>query len=111
MLRHIHRKAPVLKSLFNKLYQKETPARVFCYEYCKIFEKNFLIEHRRWLLLAFTIPFEIIIEKTFQLYSLLRPILACDLEKLPLQMVFKKGIFKNFRKFGRKNLRWSLFSM
>ena len=40
MLRHIQWKALVLKSLFNKLYQKETPGRVFSYEYCKIFEKS-----------------------------------------------------------------------
>ena len=34
-------KTPVLKSLFNKLYQKETPAQVFSCEYCEIFKNRF----------------------------------------------------------------------
>ena len=55
ILRHV--KTPVLKSLFNKLYQKETPAQVFSCEYCEIFKKSFFHKTPRWLLLAFTTAF------------------------------------------------------
>ena len=49
----IHRKTPVLESLFNKvtglkdciLIKKETPTAVFYCEYCKIFRNSFFIEH------------------------------------------------------------------
>ena len=81
---------------------------MFSYEYCKIFEKSFFQRtQRRWLLLAFTTTFPNYYWETFQLFSLLKPILAYDLEKQPY--VFQKGIFKIFCKFGRKNLCWSLF--
>ena len=32
-------------------YQKETPTQVLSWEYCKIFENSFFVEHLRWLLL------------------------------------------------------------
>ena len=38
---NILRKAPVLESLFNSLYLKETPTQVFSCEYCKIFKNSF----------------------------------------------------------------------
>ena len=41
ILRHIYRKTPVLKYLFNKLYSKETPAQVFTCEYREIFKESF----------------------------------------------------------------------
>ena len=37
-VRNIHRKTPVLLSLLNDLFKKETPAQVFSCEYCKILE-------------------------------------------------------------------------
>ena len=57
--RNIHRKAPELKPLFNKvsglkacfLFKKETPTQVFFWEYCEIFENGFFIED------LFVIPF------------------------------------------------------
>ena len=57
ILRHIHRKTPVLKYLFNKLYLKETPAQVFSYEYREIFKDSFFNKTPRWLLLVFTTTF------------------------------------------------------
>ena len=64
-------KTPVLKSLFNKLYQKETPAQVFSCEYCEILRKAFFIKHRGDCFWPLPLPFEIIIETNFQLFSLL----------------------------------------
>ena len=52
-LRKIQRKAPVLKSLFNKVTGlQETPKKVFPCEYCKISRNTFLIKHFQ------TTPFE-----------------------------------------------------
>ena len=40
---NIHRKKPVLKSLFNKIYQKESPTQVFSCEYGKIFKSIYFV--------------------------------------------------------------------
>ena len=37
---NIHRKTPVLDSLFNKLYLKETPTKIFSCEYLEIFKNS-----------------------------------------------------------------------
>ena len=57
---NIHRKTPVLKSLFGKepwklviLLKKNTPTQMFSCEYCKVFKKILFKEHHRWLLLYF----------------------------------------------------------
>ena len=50
---NIHRKTPVLESLFNKVsglkacifIEKYTPTQLFSYEYYKIFKNNFFMEH------------------------------------------------------------------
>ena len=56
----IHRKTPVLESLFNKVaylkacnFIKETPPQMFSYEYCEVFQKILFKEYYRWLLLYF----------------------------------------------------------
>ena len=58
----MHKKTPVLESLFNKVaglkacsFIKKTPTQVFSCEYCEIFKKPFFIEHLRWLLLLFEV--------------------------------------------------------
>ena len=48
---NIHRKTPVLESLFNELYEKETPTRVFSCEYYEIFKDSFFTELIGWLFL------------------------------------------------------------
>ena len=57
ILSHIHRKTPVLKYLFNKFYEKETPAQVFSCEYRESFKGSFFHKTPRWLLLVFTTTF------------------------------------------------------
>ena len=48
---NMHRKTPVLGSLFNKVAglraQKETPGQLFSCECCEIFKNSFFIEHLR----------------------------------------------------------------
>ena len=51
---NIHRKTPVLESLFNKVaglkacnYIKETPTQVFSCEYYKIFKNTYFEKHLR----------------------------------------------------------------
>ena len=60
---------------------------MFSYEYCNVFEKSFF--HR-------TPPVAASGLKTFQLFSLLKTILACDLEKQPFADVFQKRYFQKF---------------
>ena len=56
---NIHKKKPVLESVFNKFtglqpsaLLKRTSSQVFSCECCDIFNNSFFIEHQRWLLLA-----------------------------------------------------------
>ena len=56
----------MLESLFNKLYEKETPS-----EYYKIFKESFFHRTPPVAALPFTTIFEIIIEKTLYLFCLL----------------------------------------
>ena len=54
-IRYIHRKTPVLESLFNKAFIKiklfikikQTPIQVFSREYCEIFKNTYFEEHTR----------------------------------------------------------------
>ena len=101
ILRHIHRKAPVLKYLFNKLIKKRLQRRCFLVNIAKFLRTAFFIKHRGGCFWSLPLPFEIIIKKTFQLFSFPQSILS--------QMFFKKGILKNLHKFRRKHLCWSPF--
>ena len=50
---NIHRKTPVLESLFSKVASlevyKETPTQIFSCEYWELFKKILFKEQRRWL--------------------------------------------------------------
>ena len=53
---NIHRKTPVLESLFNKglqLYYKETPTQAFSRENYEIFKNTYFKDHLKRLLLSF----------------------------------------------------------
>ena len=57
---NIHRKTPVLESLFSKFaslvacnFIKKTPTNMFSYEYCEVFKKTLFEEHQWCLLLYF----------------------------------------------------------
>ena len=43
----------MLESLFNKVYQKETPTQMFSCEYCKIFKSIYFAEHLLMAVLTF----------------------------------------------------------
>ena len=43
----MHKKTPVMESLFNKFYYKETPTQVFSWEYCETFKNTYCEEHLR----------------------------------------------------------------
>ena len=68
--RNIHKKLPVLESIFNKVaglkasnfIKKETPAEVFLREYCGSFKKQLFLEHLRWLLLEIFILISILLK-------------------------------------------------
>ena len=62
----IRKKIFVLESLFNFI-KKETPTQVFLYDYHKMFENSFFMEHLQWLLLKMVEEFLIQLEK--YLYS------------------------------------------
>ena len=51
---NIHRKVPVLESLFSKVAilvaYKQTPTQMFSCEYCELFKKILFKENNRWLL-------------------------------------------------------------
>ena len=48
-IRKLHKKMPVLESLFNKVSRnKETQAQVFSYVFCEGFTSNVFTEHLRW---------------------------------------------------------------
>ena len=38
-------KTPMLESLFNKVYQKETPTQAFSCEYDKMFKSSYFEKH------------------------------------------------------------------
>ena len=42
-----HRNTPVLETLFNKVYWKETPTQVLSYEICEIFKNTSFENHLR----------------------------------------------------------------
>ena len=45
----LHKKTPVLESLFNKVSRnKETSAQVFSCEFCEALKNTFFTEHLRW---------------------------------------------------------------
>ena len=90
MLHHIYRKTPVLRSLFKKLYLKETPAQVFSCEYCGSFKKSFF--HGTPTVAAsglYHYLSKLILRRPFS-YFLTLTILACDLEKQPFADIFQK---------------------
>ena len=50
-LQNLQEKKPMLESLFNKdaglrllVYQKETPEKVFCFEFCDFFKNSYFVE-------------------------------------------------------------------
>ena len=50
-------KTPVLESLFNHHYLKETPAHVFSFEYCRDFGNSFF--HSKHLVAGSEVPVDI----------------------------------------------------
>ena len=83
ILRHIHRKTPVLNIFLINFIKKRLQRRCFPVNIAKFLRTAFFIKHRGGCFWSLPLPFKIIIKKNFQLFSFPRSILASELEKQP----------------------------
>ena len=91
ILRHIRRKTPVCWSIFLiNFIKKRLQRRYFPVNIAKFLTTVFFIKHRGGCFCSLPLPLEIIIKKTFQLFSFPPSILASELEKQPFTDVFQK---------------------
>ena len=69
----------------------------FSVNIAKCLREAFFIRHRGGCFCSLPLAFKIVIEKTFQLFSLLSLLRSSH-----SHMFFKKGVLKNFRKFSQE---------
>ena len=107
---NIHRKTPALESLFSKLYQKQTPTRVFSREYCEIFKERFF--HRTPSVAAsglYHYLLKLLLRKPFSYFVYFNPCQQSTQRSNCSQNFFKKRVLKDFHRFHKEHLCSTLF--